>query len=313
MKNPNIELLLFIKHLIALRARTKEEIANLWSERNESEINVRTINRNVEFLRELGYEIQNGYDNRKRTYRLVDDYENEIVERIENHLRISEMPGLANPDNVASPPIQQGVAWLPLLLKSINNRNEVTFTYHPFDKDPSHKKVCPVILKEYQGKWHLYGVYLENNKYKYRTYGVDRIRELKQQDIYNWDSLPDLEKEIDLFKSRLGASMPLYDYFKEREIKPEIIRLRVSSFYLSYLKSKPLHQSQEITNNVIKAEKFTTNELLDYTLVNFYLVLNYDLIKFVVSQLGDVLIEEPKSLKEYVRNTFNGLIPKVTS
>ncbi len=310
MKNPNIELLLFIKHLIGLRARTKEEIADLWSERNDAEINVRTINRNVEFLKELGYEIQSGYDNRKRTYRLVDDYENEIVERIENHLRISKMPGLANPDNVASPPVQQGIEMLPLLLESINNRNAVAFTYHPFDKDPSPRKVCPVILKEYQGKWHLHGFNLETNKY--RTYGIDRIKELKQKGKYNWDSLPELEKEIDLFKSRLGASMPVYEYFKGREVKREIIKLRVSSFYLSYLKSKPLHQSQKITDDVIKAEKFTSGELLDYTLVNFYLVPNYDLIKFVVSQLGDVLIEEPKSLKEYVGNTFNGLIAKIT-
>jgi len=310
MKNPNIELLLFIKNLIALRARTKEEIADLWSERNDSEINLRTINRNVEFLRELGYEIQSGYDNRKRTYRLVDDYENEIVKRIENHLRILEMPGLANLDNVASPPIQQGVAWLPLLLESINNRHWVTFTYQPFDKDPLPKKVCPVILKEYQGKWHLHGFDLETNKP--RTYGIDRIKELKQQDKYDWDSLPNLEKEIDFFKGRLGASMPLKEYFENDIVKRELIQLRVSAFYLNYLRSKHMHQSQKIIkNDTVSRKKINTDIEMEYTLVNYYLVPNYDLIKFVVSQLGDVIIEEPKSLKEYIKKNFSALISQI--
>ena len=307
MRNPNVELLIFLKNRLALRAHTKEELVELWQDRNDLEIHSKTIDRNVEFLGRLGYEIISGYENRKRTYRLIDDYENEVLEKIENHLRISEMPELANSEIVTSGPAQRGVEWLPLLLESINDSQAIEFQHHPFTSAPSLKKVCPLILKEYQGKWHLHGYDLKREKY--RTYGIDRIRELKQLDKYDWNLLPDLEKEIDLIKSRLGAARPLKGYFKKGDIKPEIIQLRVSSFYLNYLQSKPIHSSQEIIEgDVIRLKKLNTGKEMDYTLVKYYLVPNYDLIKFIVSQLGDVIIEKPNTFKKYIGKNFDPLI-----
>lgn len=311
MRNPNVELLIFLKNRLALRTHTKEELVEFWQDRNDLEIHSKTIDRNVEFLSRLGYEIISGYEDRKRTYRIIDDYEHEVIEKIENHLRISEMPELANSEIVTSAPAQRGVELLPILLEGINNNHTIEFWHHPYTSKPSFKKVCPLILKEYQGKWHLHGYDLKSKEY--RTYGIDRIRELKQKDKYDWNLLQDLEKEINLFKSRLGAAMPLKGYFKKEGVKPEIIQLRVSDFYLNYLKSKPIHTSQEIVDDdKLLLKKLGTGEEMDYTLVNYYLVPNYDLIKFIVSQLGDVIIQKPKRLKLYVKENFYSLINSIS-
>jgi hypothetical protein len=310
MRNPNTELLRFLKNRLVLRAHTKYELVDLWQERNDSSVDIKTIDRNVEFLEGLGYEVIRGHENRKRTYRIIDDYEHEILEKIENNLRISEIPELANSEIVDSAPAQRGIEWVPLLLESIKYCRAIEFEHHPYTSEPSSKEVCPVILKEYQGKWHLHGFDLKAKKY--RTYGIDRIRELKQKDKNDWNLLPDLEKEIDLFKSRLGAAMPLENYFKGGIIKPEIIQLRVSSFYINYLKSKPLHASQEIVeDDVIFFKRLGKGKDMEYTLVKYYLVPNYDLIKFILSQLGDVIIEGPERLVIYLNKHFDGLIRSI--
>lgn len=66
-------------------------------------------------------------------------------------------------------------------------------------------------------------------------------------------------------------------------------------------------------DNVILIKKLGAEKERNYTLVKFYLVPNYDLIKFIVSQLGDIIIEEPKHLKSFIRTHFDGLISFVTT
>jgi predicted DNA-binding transcriptional regulator YafY len=310
MRNPNIERLLFIKNLLSIRPHSKDEIIEKWNIRTDVVIVNKTVDRDVEALRDLGYKIKDSFEERRRYYQLVDIlYENEILERYAKHLIISKLPHSNNVEYVHTTPPMKGIDQLPLLLESIDKYHEVEFIYHPFDKGPSSKRVYPLILKEYQGKWHMHGY--DTVLCKYRTYGIDRIRELKQLETFSIDNLPTLEDELDLFKRRLGAARPLKDYFKGGNVRAEIIRLRISSFYLDYLKSKPVHPSQEITNDNVKLEKFTTGEELDYVLVNYYLVPNFDLVKFIVSGLGDIIIEEPKELKDYFKTNFKGLISKI--
>ncbi len=50
---------------------------------------------------------------------------------------------------------------------------------------------------------------------------------------------------------------------------------------------------------------------MTYTLVTYILVPNYDLIKVIVAGLGDIILEGPESLKDYIRNKFGGLMSKV--
>jgi hypothetical protein len=50
---------------------------------------------------------------------------------------------------------------------------------------------------------------------------------------------------------------------------------------------------------------------MTYTLVTYLLVPNYDLIKVIVAGLGDVVLEGPEKLKDYIRNKFGRLMSNV--
>ena len=142
---------------------------------------------------------------------------------------------------------------------------------------------------------------------KFRTFGIDRMENLELLDKFLPEEVEGAEEEIELFKRRLGAAKPMDRYFKDGIVKPQLIKLWVSSFYLNYLKTKKLHYSQIITNETKEFVNFARKEKMTYTMVTYVLVPNYDLIKIIVSGLGDIIIDEPKSLKKYIKYKFKGL------
>ena len=58
-------------------------------------------------------------------------------------------------------------------------------------------------------------------------------------------------------------------------------------------------QGMHIANEKIQAK--TQNEIKDYTMVYFTLIPNLDLIKLIVSGVGDIKLIEPKALKQYIQ------------
>lgn len=197
-----------------------------------------------------------------------------------------------------------------MLLESTNRHTTVEFRNHPFTSEPKLKHVLPLILKEYQGRWHLHAYDIDLKKY--RTFGVDRILDLRMLEKWKEDMPPDSEREIHLFKMRLGAARPLKRYFKKGIVQPEIIKVRVSSFYLNYLSTKPIHHTQRIFwEDKVSLNKINSEQSIEYTLVEYFLVPNYDLIKFIVSQLGHVILEEPIALKKYISQKYKGLVSRI--
>ncbi|SEL04326.1 hypothetical protein SAMN04488008_102675 [Maribacter orientalis] len=84
------------------------------------------------------------------------------------------------------------------------------------------------------------------------------------------------------------------------------------AIYLNYIKAKKLHYSQTITSETKELVNFATKKKMTYTMVTFVLVPNYDLIKTIVSQLGDIILSEPPALRKYIEEKFSGLVSEVT-
>jgi hypothetical protein len=102
--------------------------------------------------------------------------------------------------------------------------------------------------------------------------------------------------QVDDFKYRLGVSYPTFG-----ETKREVVQLAVSDFLLNYWRSKPIHTSQRITKEKIDG----------YTIVTFILIPNIDLIKLIVSGLGDVRLISPIALKKYIQKEYKGLMKNI--
>jgi predicted DNA-binding transcriptional regulator YafY len=75
----------------------------------------------------------------------------------------------------------------------------------------------------------------------------------------------------------------------------------VSESYLGYLTNNPVHYTQRIS----KKDD-------DWSIITYNLIPNLDLIKFILSQVGDIKVIEPVNLKKFIRKQYKNLIYDIT-
>jgi predicted DNA-binding transcriptional regulator YafY len=164
-------------------------------------------------------------------------------------------------------PVASGAEFLPELLEAIKRNSVICFRY--FSTTHQHEmnlEVSPWLLKEYNGRWYLIGADTLNNKP--RLYGLDRIS-------------GDIEFS---YKRAINPPTDLAGQFANV--------VGVSGFYLSpetidvffqnpqdwYIKTKPIHRSQELVSADEKGATF-----------RYFVVRNWEFEAEVRKQLGQIL------------------------
>jgi hypothetical protein len=314
-KYPNLKRLVLITELLSVRPRSSSELLKHLEQQGGLIESARTISRDINILRDLGFEIENPTKN--RGYLLVNtDYKEDLLERYSDYMNLAKLPKAKNEDGLITTPQLRGIEMLPMLFKAVDDFFIIEFEHQGYTyktKEESKFKsweVYPLVLKEYQSKWHLHGYVPSRNQF--RTFGIDRISNLRLTEMFNVNLISGAQEEIELFKKRLGSAKPLDDLnYSDLRAQPELIKLWVSSFYLPYLKAKKLHYTQSITNETMELVHFAEKEKMTYTMVTYLLVPNYDLIKVIVAGLGDIILDHPLSLKKYITDKFGGLIKNI--
>ena len=122
------------------------------------------------------------------------------------------------------------------LMHSIKNRIYIEFEYEKFyDESISHKQVKPFALKEFKNRWYLLAEDVKTNEC--RTYGLDRISNLI---ITNKKFTKTKDTNVhDMFKHCFGIT-------SANDVKPVEVVLSFDKEQGKYIKSLPLHDSQEI-------------------------------------------------------------------
>lgn len=190
----------------------------------------------------------------------------------------------------------------PELVNAIRQNSIVSFDYQKYYEDKSEKRVVvPYALKESKNRWYLLATdfSVENkyshenfwskelksilNKAKIKSFGLDRITNIsihhtKQSKIENL-----LE---DSFQNSFGVSSTL------GEIPQEIV-LSFTPHQGKYIKSLPLHHSQEI---LIDDEKELKVKLTLYP--------TFDFIQEILSHGQNVTVVSPESFKNKIKNTI---------
>jgi predicted DNA-binding transcriptional regulator YafY len=127
-----------------------------------------------------------------------------------------------------------GSNFLQALIEGIRNKKVLEIYYQPFyEEKPYFIRVHPYLLKEYHYRWYLIG--LNERKKELRTFGLDRIWEIKET------NLPYIPKNFhakDYFKNTVGIISPPGE--------PPHIRIRVLKPQAHYLITQPIHPSQSI-------------------------------------------------------------------
>lgn len=252
-------------------------------------VSKRTFKRDIEDISAL-YNIDIVYDFSRKVYFIDFDEEPEINERILeafdtfNALNISDRLSDYIHFEKRRP---QGTENLYGLLHAIKNKVQIGFSYQKFWEGTITARVVePYALKEFRNRWYVLAKDLKDQKVK--SFALDRLSELE---ITNRKfHLPNTFNINDHFKYSFGIISP-------NEQKPQEVVLSFDPFQGKYIKTLPLHHSQEI---------LTDNE--DELVIKLTLFVTFDFLMEVLSYGDNVKVIQPENLVKDVINTCKNVL-----
>lgn len=263
------------------------------SELQEYNFNVskRTFKRDLEDISSL-YNIDIVYDFSRKVYYIDFDNQPEINERIFeafdtfNALNISDRLSDYIHFEKRRP---QGTENLYGLLHAIKNQVQIKFTYQKYWEDElTQRQVEPYALKEFKNRWYVLAKDLNDKKVK--SFALDRLTAL----------------EITKIKFQLPINFDVNEHFKysfgiisPNEDEPQEVILSFTPFQGKYIKSLPLHESQQVLvdNNV----EFRLKLMLYIT---------HDFIMELLSYGANLKVIEPVSLIDELKISCQNTIKR---
>lgn len=130
----------------------------------------------------------------------------------------------------------KGLENLSGLIDATINHQALDLTYKSYGKDQRQMVVHPYYIKQYNGRWFLFGKNASHNRIE--TYALDRIEQYALSDKpFEENTTIDFASHFD---DVIGVSVPY-----SKEVTAEEIVLRFSPKRFPYVVSKPIHHSQK--------------------------------------------------------------------
>lgn len=129
---------------------------------------------------------------------------------------------------------------LPVFYKAITDKQVLRFSYQPFGQESFEVTFHPQFLKEYNGRWFVFG---EANRKPYQAYNVPLDRIVGEiAEIDDVEYIP-AEKGFyqNFFNNIIGVT-----HEKDAKVGPVVIRTK-TEYHHGLILTKPLHHSQEET------------------------------------------------------------------
>lgn len=169
------------------------------------------------------------------------------------------------------------------IIHAIQNRLILQFTHQKHWEDFStQREVYPIAIKESQQRWYL--VCLEKSTQTVKTFGLDRISNLKITDTKFKPFAFNVEKE---FRNAFGVL---------RDVPAEKVILQFSTMQGRYIKTFPLHDSQRI---IAETGDFITFEM--------YICLTHDFVMELMRYDSKVKVIEPQSLINDIKTRIDAV------
>ncbi len=156
-----------------------------------------------------------------------------------NTLSVSTLlqANLGMKDRILLEEIPEGKEYLPVIIEAMKENVQLLMTYQSYWRDEEHTfEVEPYCLKLFRQRWYLVARSAYYNKVL--IYALDRVRQLQATEVrftYPKDFQPD-----EYFDGCFGI-------IAGDGTKVETVRLKASAGQANYLRSLPLHPSQEET------------------------------------------------------------------
>jgi predicted DNA-binding transcriptional regulator YafY len=185
-------------------------------------------------------------------------------------------------------PETKGIQHLEPLIGAIREKKVVRITYLPFYEDkPYYNDVHPYLLKEHGFRWYLVG--WNEFKQQIRTYALDRIRSLSENDGIEYREAAFAPSEY--FRYTVGVIAP--------SGAPPLVKLSVQKTQAQYLITQPWHESQNIHSE---------NE--ESVVFSFRVHPTYEFKAMLLSLGTDAEVLEPAGLRAELRKDLDRMRKK---
>ena len=173
-----------------------------------------------------------------------------------------------------------GVEHLETVVKAMQQSRILCINYRQFGKEPKTLHFRPYAMKIYNRRWYVVGRVSEGGRII--NIALDRTLSMAMTDEVF--VLPDDFDAKNYYACSVGV------YVNENDA-PQIVKLRVSDIQREYLRTLPLHHSQE-------EEMATSNE---YSVFRYFLCITPELITQILAMGENVEVLEPQELRARVK------------
>ena len=184
----------------------------------------------------------------------------------------------------------KGLEHLSGLIDATINHQTIELSYKSYGKDKRQITVYPYYVKQYNGRWSLFGMNATKNRIE--SYALDRIEE------YDSSDKPFVKNEsVDFstfFDDVIGVSVPY-----NKDVVTEEVVLRFSEKRFPYVVSKPIHHTQKV-----KEEPYT---------ISIKVKPNRELSQQIFSFIPDVEVVSPEWLRNEIRDKMQENLKKYLS
>lgn len=182
----------------------------------------------------------------------------------------------------------EGIEYLSPLFEAIVAKQPQTIVYQPFGKESLTRVLHPYFIKQYNGRWFVFG-YCKDGSYEgIINLALDRILSIEKA------ACKFVENEAidfdEYFSDIIGVTLP-------REGDVEDIVLRFTPNRLPYVLSKPLHESQRHTE-------------ADGDCIRLRLIPNKEFYQKVLSFGKDVEVVSPQSVRDEIKKIITEMQQK---
>lgn len=266
---------------------TREEIDRRWSRASlnfdhESMIPERTFHRYKDAIQEM-FQIDIRY-NKSRGYYIEnteDIQRDELRQWLIGTFAVENLIGESSElrRRILLEDIPSGQRHLTPIIEAMRDGVKIRIMYQSFHSaEPSTFILAPYCVRVFRQRWYVLGT-SEKGK-ELRLYSLDRM--LNTERTTTPFVLPENFDAEAFFANGYGVTVD--------ERKPEIVRTSVDAYQANYLRSLPIHPSQEETerNN-------------DYSVFQFFIVPTYEFIKELLSYGGTLEVLSPKWLRKEMK------------
>lgn len=287
-----LEKCLYIVELLSRgKALSLKEINEHWeySSLYDGEIIPKTFGRYKDYISNV-FAIDIEYDAHSRNYYIAnaDDIKNNAIYKyLLSAFHVQGLTELAvkHKDKVLLDDAPSGIEHLHTILEAIENNWFVEFDYHSFNKKTTtHQKLIPCFLKTWEQRWYLIAEPLSQKTPA--VYALERICNLH---LVQENYTPSLRiNPQTYFESCYGIN--------HEDAKPMLIKIKVYGSQVDYIKSKPIHESQE---EIEKGD--------GWSIFSYWLRPSYNFYQALLWHREKLEVLEPES----VRNEMKEIIIKI--